>query len=474
MITEHTTAVPGLAIVRSTRGWARLLHRYVVDHGGAVVKTRPLEERQAIEDEYDVLIVDDISSFLSAYIVEELHRRGRRVLGVYDQDEFSPNGDTGAGKQRLERLGVDGVIDAEATPEDFVRVIRDLAPVRAIDYSNGAFGAGELGDDPFGHLTNSHSPGAVIRPMNGTPDNRPRGHITTVLGTSGGVGASEIALELARALGKRGERAVVIDADEMVPSLAQRLGVQLHPNIRTAVDVVEHGTGRLIDCLTNVGPNLEALVGLPHPRDWVEIRGPEIEAVIREVSRGRHQVVVNASPNIEDLAPFGSADRFAASRAAVSLADSIVLVCPPTPMGIARLIDRVADLDEIAQDTAVHVIINRAPKNSGKRKEIAREIERNFRPNSLHFISNDNRVEAAAWDGVLVSSGEFTRIVDDALAPLIPQQMRAARRSSKQGSTKQGSAQQRSAQQRSSKSRSRNQKPQTAKHSRNQNHRRGA
>lgn len=439
MITEHATQVPGLAIVRSARGWARTLHRYVVDHGGAIVKTRPLEERQALEDDYDVLIVDDISSFLSAYIVEELHRRGRRVLGVYDPDEFSPSGQGGAGKQRLERLGVDGVIDANATPEDFVRVIRDLAPVRPVDYSQGvAHLEGFDSTDPFSHLSGTPGTGAVIRPISGPEPNRPRGHISVVIGTSGGVGASEVAIELARGLGKRGERTVLIDADEVNPSLAQRLALQLHPNIRTAVDVVEHGTGRLINCLTTIGQNFEAMVGLPHPRDWVELRGPEIEAVINEVSRGRHQLVVNASPYFEDLAPFGGADRFALSRAAVSMADSIVMVCPPTPMGIARLIDKVAELDEVSQGIAIHVVINRAPKNNGKRKEIAREIERSFRPTSLHFISNDNKVEAAAWEGVLVQSGEFTRTIDSSLCPLIPQRARAkgrapkATRSSKQ------------------------------------------
>ena len=77
MIIDHDLNVPEIAIVRSSCSWARTLHRYVVDHGGAVVKTRPLEERQALEDEYDILVVDDISSFLTNHIIEELHRRGR-------------------------------------------------------------------------------------------------------------------------------------------------------------------------------------------------------------------------------------------------------------------------------------------------------------------------------------------------------------------------------------------------------------
>src|SRR4051794_27769704 len=97
---------PSIAIVRSSRPWARALHRYVADYGGAVVRARPLEERQAIDEEYDVLLVDDISSFLNNRLVQELHRRRRRILGVYDDEDTSP-GRENAGKARLRSLGVD-------------------------------------------------------------------------------------------------------------------------------------------------------------------------------------------------------------------------------------------------------------------------------------------------------------------------------------------------------------------------------
>ena len=418
MIVEHETEVPEIAIVRSSRSWARTLHRYVVDHGGAVVKARPLEERQALEEEYDILIVDDISSFLTNHIVDELHRRGRRVLGVFDPEEFSPN-EENSGKQRLIRMGADGYIEAQATPEEFVRSIEELAPEpgqreRTSDLvqDENMFGDGES-------ATASSGTHIAVPPGRKAESARRRGYITAVLGASGGCGVTETAIELARQLGKRGEKTVVVDGDELAPSMAQRLDLPLHPNLRTAVDVVEHGTGRLSECLVGIANNLEVLTGLPHPKDWVEMRASDMEGLLLELSYGRPQLVVNASPLIEDLSSFGGADRFGISRAVVESADALVVVCPATPMGVARLLDRVADLSSLAEGKPVHVVVGRVQKGAFKRNEIEREIQRSIAATSVHFIPNDLRVERAAWEGTLVPGGEFTKAIDD-IAKLIP------------------------------------------------------
>ncbi len=417
---DHDLDAPGIAIVRSSRAWARTLHRYVVDHGGAVVKTRPLEERQALEDEYDILIVDDISSFLTNHIVDELHRRGRRVLGVYDPEEFS--GSDATGRQRLVRLGVDGVIEAQATPEAFIHLITDLAPSAAERHARATAEHGDMPEDPF--LGNGSRDDGRASP-------RRRGHVTTVMAACGGAGATEIAIEVARGLAARGERAVVVDADEVGPSVAQRLSLPLHPNLRTAIDVVEHGTGRLAECLINVSKGLETLVGLPHPKDWAEIRGTDLTAVLSELIRGRPQVVVNTSPFVEDLSGIGGIDRFALSRAGVEACDDLIVVCPPTPMGIARLLDRLTEIAPLVEGKPLHVVVNRTPKGSFKRKEIGREIERNFNPAGIHFFDDDPKVGKAAWDGTLVPHGSFTRAVNATLTPSIPRVTTSARRHGK-------------------------------------------
>lgn len=419
---DNDLDTPGIAIVRSSRGWARTLHRYVVDHGGAIVKTRPLEERQALEDEYDILIVDDISSFLNNHIIDELHRRGRRVLGVYDPDEFSGS-ENNTGRQRLVRIGVDGVIEAQATPEEFLRLITDLAPSNAERAARHAAGYDGMPADPFLHDSTGESTTDRSR-----QSPRRRGHITCVMASSGGSGATEITIELAHYLARRKEKTVVVDADEVAPSVAQRLNLPLHPNLRTAIDVVEHGTGRLGECLIAVSNSLEILVGLPHPKDWVEIRNSDVTAVLAELARGRPQIVLNASPFVEDLAALGGVDRFAISRAAVECADTLAIVCPPTPMGIARLLDRVSDLGEMIAGKSLHVIINRTPKGSFKRKEIGREIERNFSCDAIHFFPDDAKLEKAAWNGTLLDKGTFARAIASTLGPSIPRVAVAARR----------------------------------------------
>jgi len=412
---EHDPDVPGIAIVRSSRSWARTLHRYVVDHGGAIVRARPLEERQALEEDYDLLLVDDISSFLSNRIVDELHRRGRRVLGVFDPEELGADEEQ-AGKQRLVRLGVDGVIAAQATPEEFVRAIDELAPARMAHVGPGSVALLDRGPEED---RISVSDEIVIVPPR-PPVPRRRGRTTVVIGAGGGCGATEVSIELARGLGRRGERAVVIDGDELAPSLAQRLNLGLHPNVRTAVDVVEHGTGRLAECLVAVAHNLEVLVGLPHPKDWVELRGSEMAAVVEEITRGRPQVVVNAAPCIENLAPHGGPDRFGMSRAVIAAADAVAIVCQPTPTGISRLLDRVSEVTALAAGKPIHVVVNRTQRGSFKRNEIAHEIQRSFVPAGIHFLPADPRVERAAWEGTLVPSGDFTKAVASDLVPSVP------------------------------------------------------
>ncbi|MDP9021694.1 MAG: hypothetical protein M3N57_03140, partial [Actinomycetota bacterium] len=117
---------PEIAIVVSPRDWAERLHRFVADHGGARVRARVLDAREALNDDYLVLVAEDLTSFLTPRLVAELRRRDRRVLGVYDPAEPW-------GRERLTEVGADEVIDLTATPEEFLRVIQALAASIQLD-----------------------------------------------------------------------------------------------------------------------------------------------------------------------------------------------------------------------------------------------------------------------------------------------------------------------------------------------------
>ncbi len=63
------------------------VHRFLSDHGGARVRAQVLTPEDALAEDYQVLIIDDICSFLTPRLVAEVQRQGRLVLGVFDPSD---------------------------------------------------------------------------------------------------------------------------------------------------------------------------------------------------------------------------------------------------------------------------------------------------------------------------------------------------------------------------------------------------
>lgn len=376
-------AVPDIAIVVSPRGWAERLHRFIADHGGARVQARVLEAREAIDHRYAVLVVEDLTSFLTPRVVDELHDRGRRILGIFEPAEPW-------GRQRLEELGVDETAPAGASPEELLRVIESLAAGIELEREITA-----LVEEPP-----AEPDGATER----------RTPVTVVAGPSGGPGATEVATALAVEHARRGEPAVLVDADEVAPSVAQRLGLSLHPNLRTAIDAVEHRAGDLAGALQRVRSGPDVLAGLVDPSDRQDLRASELIAVIDELAVRYRAVVVNAGHRPDVTRPDG---RTGLTTAALGRADRIVGIGAPTPVGVARLLGWTAEIRRVAPLCPIHLVINRAPSGRFKRGELAHEIRRTVGVATLAFVPEDRRVERAAWDGTVVPPGPFTRAVCD-------------------------------------------------------------
>ncbi|MYJ16027.1 MAG: hypothetical protein F4085_05805, partial [Acidimicrobiia bacterium] len=176
-----------LALAVSTRGWSDQLHRFLVDHGGARVRLYVMQPQDAFSERFDVLLIDDICSFLSPHLVDKLNRSGRRVVGVYDPAEFPD------GKDRLLACEVTEVIEADADPEEFLALVdrMEIAP--------------QVGHDP----TPEDAVGAAvsIRPAGRPP-------LIAVGSPPGGCGATEVAIALARRLAERRETVALLDIDQ--------------------------------------------------------------------------------------------------------------------------------------------------------------------------------------------------------------------------------------------------------------------
>jgi MinD-like ATPase involved in chromosome partitioning or flagellar assembly len=406
---------PTVVLCHSTRSWAQDLHFFLMDHGGAVVRGYVMSGDDALAETYDVLLVDDVTSFLTRRLVGSLHGRGIKIIGIYDADDAH-----GAGEARLIELGVDAAVPSTTTSAEFVQTVARLAGPLIDDDLELAGVLEELG---------ARQPLRPARDASSDQSGRPhRGRIVAVAAASGGAGATEVAVGLSGALRATGGATVLVDADEQAPAVAQRLGLGLHPNIRTAVDAVQHGNGNLEGTLVHHSRmGIEILCGLPNPRDWFELRAGEVAEVVLELSRTRPQVVVNAGPRVDDLPDLGGPARFGVTRAVLGLCDALVLVGVATPIGARRIVDWLADAQALLAVTPVHLFVNQYPGGSFAISELEVELRRTISPASVTVAPYDKRVARATWEGDPVARGPFTKSVNR-LAKLVGLRPRMAAR----------------------------------------------
>jgi MinD-like ATPase involved in chromosome partitioning or flagellar assembly len=360
------TTDPVVLLVLSPRDWAARLHRHAADHGGLQVKARVLRPEEVRVDGFEVLVVDDTTSFLTRRLVEEVHSRSAKVLGVYDGLDFPE------GRRRLLDLGADGVIEAASEAEEFVRRIGQMRSLRPV------------------------APQVV---GGSTPS---VGRLLVVGGPFGGTGSTEVAIGLAAALHRGGSSVALVDADDVAPSIAQRLGLSVVPNLRTLVD--QSRRGEELDVEHTAG--FDVVCGIPNPRDWAELRPADVASALEDLTKASDAVVADISSGIERLPGDG---RFRLARRLLGDAHTILGVGVATPNGVSRLLDWAAEVRAISGSVRLVLVLNRVPAGGFVRSEVAREIERVFAPSQIGFLPEDRRVRRAAWEGGLVSRGSFSR-----------------------------------------------------------------
>jgi MinD-like ATPase involved in chromosome partitioning or flagellar assembly len=379
---------PTIALVFSPEPWVERLHRHLTDHGGARVRQVVLDPGLALEDDYDTLVVSHRWPGLTRPFVDAVHRGGRSVLGVFDPDEPG-------GLDHLVGMEVDGSIAGDAPIAEFVNAIIQLAPPRAIAHAGPTAPSARVDDVQLGH-----GPLVVTGPA--------------------GTGVTEVALGVATALAARGDRTVLVDADESGSCTAARLGLPVEPNLRSAVDAVEYGLGALDATLQPVGSRLDVLCGFPSAASVAQVRPRDVVDVVDVLGGGERSVVVEI------------AGRRGAELAAAVLTTAcpLVAVAAATPVGVVRLFGWLA---EVTRPTAaLHVVLNRAPADKYRQAELTAEVYRTVSPASLTYVPHDRRVERAAWSGDVVGRGPFSAsmatLVQTAV-PRDPRPLRAARRS---------------------------------------------
>jgi MinD-like ATPase involved in chromosome partitioning or flagellar assembly len=376
---------PTIALVFTPDPWVEELHRHCTDHGGARVRQVLIDAALALEEQYDVLFASHRWPALTRGLLEDVHARGRRVLGVFDRDQP-------VGHDLLVELGADATVASDAGPAGIVAALRSV------------------------HEHDHEAPAPDARPPAGQPAARPGTAVRTVVSGPAGAGTTEIAIALAASVAG----AVLVDANDVSPAVAPRLGLAIEPNFRTAVDTVEYAGGALEDHLQPIGPasGARVLAGLPSVATWPQVRPTEALRLVERLAASCSWVVVDAAGALEDLPVPMARPRHAVTRALLAEADEIVAVGAAGPVGVARLLAWIGDVRALAPRAVVHAVLNRAPKDEFRRGELVDEVGDRFGVASVSVVPHDRRVMAAAWDGAVVARSPFTRAVARLVATL--------------------------------------------------------
>ena len=350
---------PELALAASARAWPDRLHRFLLDHGGGRVRSRVMGPEQAVTDQYEVLFIDDVCSFLTPRLVRTVREMGREIVGVYDPVD-APDA-----KRHLLECGITDVIEEGAAPDEF------LVAAEAT-------------------LLHRVAPTPAVVPV-------PRSFRVGVLGPIGGVGCTEIAIGIATSL-SRSRSTLLIDLDEKTPSVAQRLDLPVHPNLLTALEAAHQPSGSITEAILD-HDSVDVIGGVVNTMSAYDIPLVEIEGVFDEIGKAGYEVVI---------ADLGSPrpDRLDYLRCHV-----LIVVGMGNPVGMSRLVRFVQGLGTRTDMPDTVALVNRVAAGSRRRLEIRAEMARLLPAMPVILVPEDSRLERAAWDGTRLGRGPFVKSV---------------------------------------------------------------
>ena len=367
---------PVIVIAGSQRAWAAELLRFLSDFGGARLKGTILTAREALKPGYEVLLIDDITSYLSPRLVERVRANGQKVIGIYDP----ASGDRG--RERLKALDVDAVVPADADPEAILEAVYAIGPGR---------------------------PPRVRENVAGSAQQVLSARITTV---AGGDLAGDFAVALGGAFQSRRLATLLVDADTVTPMLAQRLSMPVVPNLLTALDSHVQLRGSVQDSLLAGPHGVVLLTGIPEASEWETVRADEVVDLIETAAGWFDELIAKVSPHMDDLPRLGARDgRFEVNRSLVGLAGDVVYVAEPTPVGLSRALKWISQA-RLLTAARLHIVFGGASASSFRRGELSDELTRSYMPSSITWLPVDQGQERAVWNGTAIPKGPFRKTVD--------------------------------------------------------------
>lgn len=196
-----------------------------------------------------------------------------------------------------------------------------------------------------------------------------RAKVITVTSGKGGVGKTNVTVNLAIALSQRGYRVVIIDADLGLSNIDVVFGIV--PKY-TMLDCIKNGKG-LLDILCDGPGNIKFISGGSGVQELINLDKRSLELFTANMSLLDHiadYILIDTGAGLSDTVM-----NFVLS------AEEVVLVVTPEPTSITDAYALVKTVSNIKKDCAINVLINRAES-----EQEAKNVYNNFAMVSDKFL----------------------------------------------------------------------------------------
>ncbi len=252
---------------------------------------------------------------------------------------------TASASSELRALGIEHVMDADADPvtiaDRTATVAHTLVPAAAAPESAPAAPAGD---------------GVVI----------------AVWGPTGAPGRTTLAVNIAAECAAADDEAIVVDVDTYGGAVAQALGLlDEAPGIAALARASLHGTltdDVLWRHLLSVDGGFKVLSGISRADRWPELSRSALDGIWPVLRRHSPVTVVDCGFSVaqDEAAMYDTRapQRNGATLSALGAADVVVVVGSAEPLGIQRLVQGLAELDEVAELMCPRIVVANRVRSS--------------------------------------------------------------------------------------------------------------
>lgn len=210
------------------------------------------------------------------------------------------------------------------------------------------------------------------------------GQVIACWGPVGSHGRTTFAIGLAEALGKRGARVLLVDADTVAPSIALTLGID--EDVSGIVVAARYAEANALDsrslanCVKAIAPNFWVMTGLSDPSRWPELRGGATKKIIDRAREYFDHVVIDLGAGLDeldgqsgiDLAPTLVPRRSVVSRTVLENAEQVFVVTRADALGAQRLAHDYSNHASLFANARKCIVVNMVHK--GDSDQIQREF----------------------------------------------------------------------------------------------------